>query len=77
MIIGKKNVLVSILVNNFNNEKYLDKCINSCIKQTYKNIELIIFDDKSTDRSKNILKKYKNNKINIIFNKKKNLILDH
>ena len=42
MIIGKKNVLVSILVNNFNNEKYLDKCINSCIKQTYKNIELII-----------------------------------
>ena len=71
MIIGKKNVLVSILVNNFNNEKYLDKCINSCIKQTYKNIELIIFDDKSTDRSKNILKKYKNNKIKIIFNKKK------
>ena len=71
MIVGKKNVLVSILVNNFNNEKYLDKCINSCIKQTYKNIELIIFDDKSTDRSKNILKKYKNNKIKIIFNKKK------
>ena len=68
---GKKNVLVSILVNNFNNEKYLNKCINSCIKQTYKNIEIIIFDDKSTDSSKNILKKYKNNKIKIIFNKKK------
>ena len=67
----KKNVLVSILVNNFNNEKYLNKCINSCIKQTYKNIEIIIFDDKSTDSSKNILKKYKNNRIKIIFNKKK------
>jgi len=68
---GKKNVLVSILVNNFNNEKYLNKCIDSCIKQTYKNIEIIIFDDKSSDSSKNILKKYKNNKIKIVFNKKK------
>ncbi len=67
----KKNVLVSILVNNFNNEKYLNRCIDSCIKQTYKNIEIIIFDDKSTDSSKNIFKKYKNNRIKIIFNKKK------
>ena len=71
MKIEKKKELVSILVNNFNNEKYLDNCINSCIKQTYKNIELIIFDDKSTDGSKNILKKYKKNKIKIIFNKQK------
>ena len=71
MKIEKKNVLVSILVNNFNNEKYLDKCINSCLKQTYKNIEIIVFDDKSTDSSKNILSKYKKNKIKVIFNKKK------
>ncbi len=71
MKIEKKNVLVSILVNNFNNEKYLDKCINSCLKQTYKNIEIIVFDDKSTDGSKNILSKYKKNKIKVIFNKKK------
>ena len=71
MKIEKKNVLVSILINNFNNEKYLDKCINSCLKQTYKNIEIIVFDDKSTDSSKNILNKYKKNKIKVIFNKKK------
>ena len=71
MKIKKKNVLVSILVNNFNNEKYLDKCIASCLKQTYKNIEIIVFDDKSTDSSKNILSKYKKNKIKIIFNKNK------
>ena len=71
MKIEKKNVLVSILVNNFNNEKYLDKCINSCLKQTYKNIEIIVFYDKSTDSSKNILSKYKKNKIKVIFNKKK------
>ena len=67
MKIEKKNVLVSILVNNFNNEKYLDKCINSCLKQTYKNIEIIVFDDKSTDGSKNILSKYKKNKINLYY----------
>ena len=73
MKIEKKNVLVSILVNNFNNEKYLDKCINSCLKQTYKNIEIIVFDDKSTDSSKNILSKYKKNKIKVIFNKKKKI----
>ena len=45
----QKNILVSLLINNFNNQRYLSKSIKSCLKQTNKKIEIIIFDDKSDD----------------------------
>ena len=65
---------VSILIINYNNAKFLDRAIYSCINQTYKNIEILIFDDKSTDRSKLILKQYnKNKKIKYFINKSKKL----
>ena len=54
-----KKKLVSILVNNYNNEKYIKNCINSCLDQTYKNIEVIIYDDNSSDRSISIIDKLK------------------
>ena len=47
-----KNHLVSILIVNYNNAKYLKRAINSCLNQTYKNIEILIYDDKSIDGSK-------------------------
>ena len=56
----QKNILVSILINNYNNQKFLKKSIFSCLNQTYKNLEIIIFDDNSTDNSLKILKKIKN-----------------
>ena len=68
----QKNILITILINNYNNEKYLKKCITSCLKQTYKNLEIIIYDDKSNDSSKKILSKIRNRKIKKIFNLKKN-----
>lgn len=49
----------SVLVVNYNKEEYLEKCLNSIINQTYKNFELIIVDDGSTDNSRNIINKYK------------------
>lgn len=67
----QKDILVTILINNFNNQKFLKKCINSCLAQSYKNIEIIIYDDKSNDHSKKILKKIRNKKIKKIFNSKK------
>ena len=67
----QKNILVSVLINNYNNQKFLKKSIDSCLKQTYKNLEIIIFDDNSTDNSKKIIKKIKNKKLRKIFNSKK------
>ena len=50
------NPLVSVLVPAYNHEKYILSAINSIIKQTYQNIELIIIDDGSTDKTAQILK---------------------
>ena len=51
--------LISIIVPVYNNEKFLTRCINSILIQTYKNFELIIIDDGSTDKSGQICDKYK------------------
>jgi glycosyltransferase involved in cell wall biosynthesis len=58
----KKN-RISVLMTVYNTEKYLNNAIKSVLKQTYKNFELIIVDDKSTDNSRKIIRKYKNKKI--------------
>ncbi len=71
----KQKILVSILIINFNNAKLLDRAINSCINQKYTNTEILIFDDKSTDNSKYVLSKYKDNKkIKIFYNNNKKKI---
>jgi len=59
---------VSIIIPVYNAEKYLEECINSAMNQTYPDIEIIVVDDGSTDRSPEILKKY-TNKIKIITKK--------
>lgn len=68
---SKKKCLVSILILNYNNADFLNRSIKSCLDQSYKNIEILIFDDKSKDDSILRLKKYKNKKIKIIKNKSK------
>ena len=42
-------VLVSIIIPIYNVEKYLEKCIKSIINQTYRNLEIILINDGSTD----------------------------
>ncbi len=64
-----KNPLVSILITSFNKGKYLDQCIKSCVSQTYKNYEIIVLDNYSTDNSVKILHSYKN-KIKILKKKR-------
>ena len=46
-----KNDLISVIVPVYNVERYLEKCVQSICAQTYKNLEIILVDDGSTDRS--------------------------
>ena len=43
---------ISIIITVFNEEKYISKCLNSLVNQTYKDWEIIIVDDGSLDSSK-------------------------
>lgn len=53
------NPLVSIILPVYNGSRYISESIESCLTQSYKNIELIIVDDHSTDDTPKIIAKYK------------------
>ena len=56
----KVDGLVSIILPTLNSEIYIKNCIESIVKQTYKNIELVVIDGFSTDKTINIIENYKN-----------------
>ena len=60
----KKEFKISIIVNCHNGEKYLSRCLKSIINQSFKNWELIFFDNKSNDSSKLIYEKFKEIRFN-------------
>ena len=47
----KKEPLVSILINNFNKENFCEKAVKSAINQNYNKLEVIFYDDNSSDQS--------------------------
>lgn len=53
---------ISVIIPNYNHGQYLKGRIDSILNQTYKNLEIIILDDGSTDNSKEIIENYRNNK---------------
>ncbi len=59
----KDENLISVIVNCYNGEKFLKTCIESILQQTYRNLEIIFWDNKSTDNSKKILKNFSDNRI--------------
>ncbi|MGL4912716.1 MAG: glycosyltransferase, partial [Romboutsia sp.] len=59
--------LVSVIVTNYNNENYIRACLDSILNQSYKNIEIVLVNDASTDKSINVINEWINenqNKIN-------------
>ena len=52
------SIIVSVIVPVYNGEKYLQRCIESILKQTFQDFELLLIDDGSTDNSKKILEYY-------------------
>ena len=58
-----KKKLASIIVTNYNKEKYLKKSVTSLVSQSYSKKEIIIYDDSSTDNSINIIQKFKSIKL--------------
>ena len=67
------NKKVSIIIPNYNAGKYILKCMDSVIKQTYKNIELIVIDDGSNDGSWSIIQEYAKRNENISILHQQNL----
>jgi len=63
--------LVSIITPTYNHEKFIGKCIESVLSQTYSNWEQIIIDDGSSDKTEEIIAEYKDNRIKYI--KQKNV----
>lgn len=63
-----KQDLVSIIVPVYNVERYLNRCIDSIVRQSYSNLEIILVDDGSTDNSSDICEewKIKDNRITVI-----------
>ena len=60
---------VSIIIPVYNSEKYLRKCLDSLVKQTLEDIEIIMVNDGSTDKSEEIIKCYMDDKRIVLINK--------
>jgi len=63
---------ISVIIPVYNVEKYLDECLESVVNQTYKNLEVILVDDGSTDKSIQICEKYANQDSRVKLYKKGN-----
>lgn len=66
----EKKPFVSVVIPNYNHAKYLKERMDSILNQTYQNFEIIILDDCSSDNSKEVIAKYKDNPhvSHIVFN---------
>lgn len=63
------NPLVSVIIPMYNAQEYIVESLESILNQTYKNIEIIIIDDASTDNSVNLVKQYTDDRITLLCNR--------
>lgn len=71
-----QKILVSIIVPIYNVDRYLEKCLDSILGQTYRNLQILLIDDGSTDRSGDICDWYaeKDIRIEVRHTKNKGLV---
>jgi len=67
--------LITVIINVYNGEKFIKKCLDSIINQTYKNLEILIINDGSTDKTLSIINTYKDKRIKVITTENKGLSL--
>ena len=68
------NVLVSVILSTYNSEETIEESLVSLLNQTYKNLEILISDDGSTDKTEEICKKFQlNDERILLFSNKKNI----
>ena len=67
--------LISVIINVYNGEKFINKCLDCIINQTYKNLEILVINDGSTDNTLSIIKEYKDKRIKVITTENKGLSL--
>ncbi len=60
--------MISILIPLYNAENYIADTIDRCLKQTYKDIEIVVVDDHSTDSSLSIARKYQGDRVRVLEN---------
>ena len=63
------NPLVTVIIPTYNRAKYIEDTIRSVINQTYKNLEIIVYDDGSTDNTKEIVESFKDKRIKYFWQK--------
>ena len=64
--------LISVIVNCYNGEKFINRCIKSILDQSYQNFEIIFWDNNSNDKTFQIIKKFDDKRIKYF--KSKNLL---
>lgn len=60
-----------LIIPNYNSEEFIKRCLDSALNQSFKDFEVVIVDDMSTDNSVEIIKSYKDKRIHLVENKEK------
>ena len=69
-MLDESNPLVSVVLAAYNAEPYIREAVDSVVQQTYRNFELIIVDDSSTDKTPEILAEYTDPRVIVVRNEK-------
>lgn len=68
---SSKDPKITVLLSVYNDEKYIGRAIDSILSQTFRDFELLIIDDSSTDKTRDIILAYKDTRIRLVKTKKK------